>query len=131
MGTICHVTPVLNDILDLCRFDLMYLTPHQNFIGAFCHITPVLNYILDLCRFDLMKLIPRQNFTGCISSRYTTAVQPIVSPKRSTMLKSISCFINFCCLSLRAFCAPPYLFCKWKIGKNLVEWLHLFISCVI
>ena len=27
MGAICHVTPVLNDILDLCGFDLMYLTP--------------------------------------------------------------------------------------------------------
>ena len=27
MGAICHVTPVLNDILDLCRFDLTYLTP--------------------------------------------------------------------------------------------------------
>ena len=25
-GAICHITPVLNDILDLCRFDLMYLT---------------------------------------------------------------------------------------------------------
>ena len=47
MGAICHVTPVLNDILDLCRFDLTYLTP------------------------------PHQNFTGCISSHYTTTVQPI------------------------------------------------------
>ena len=27
MGAICHITPVLNDILDLCRFDLTYLTP--------------------------------------------------------------------------------------------------------
>ena len=27
MGTICHITPVLNDILDLCRYDLTYLTP--------------------------------------------------------------------------------------------------------
>ena len=47
MGAICHITPVLNDILDLCRFDLTYLPP------------------------------PHQNFTGCILSHYTTAVQPI------------------------------------------------------
>ena len=30
-GAFCHVTPVLNDILDLCRFDLMYLTPPPKF----------------------------------------------------------------------------------------------------
>ena len=47
MGAICHITPVLNDILDLCRFDFTYLTP------------------------------PHQNFTGCILSHYTTAIQPI------------------------------------------------------
>ena len=61
MGAICHITPVLNDILDLCRFDLTYLTPpasRQNFTGTFCHITPVLNDILDLCRYDLMYLTP-------------------------------------------------------------------------
>ena len=29
MGAICHVTPVLN--VDLCRFDLMYLTPLPKF----------------------------------------------------------------------------------------------------
>ena len=48
MGAICHITPVLNDILDLCRFDLTYLTPH-----------------------------PQPKFFGCILSRYTTAIQPI------------------------------------------------------
>ena len=59
MGVICHITPVLNDILDLCRFDSTYLTPpRQNFTGAFCHVTPVLNDILDLCRYDLMYLTP-------------------------------------------------------------------------
>ena len=59
MGAICQVTPVLNDILDLYRFDLTYLTPRQNFTGAFCHVTPVLNDILDLCRYDLTYLTPR------------------------------------------------------------------------
>ena len=40
MGAFCHITPVLNDILDLCRFDLTYLThPCQNFMGAFHHVT--------------------------------------------------------------------------------------------
>ena len=59
MGAICHVTPVLNDISDLCRSDLTYLTPpDQNFTGTFCHITPVLNDILDLCRYDLTYLTP-------------------------------------------------------------------------
>ena len=46
---------LLKNILDLGRFDLMYLTPHQNFIDAFHHVTPpVLKGILDLGRFDLM-----------------------------------------------------------------------------
>ena len=27
MDAFRHVTPVLKEILDLCRFDLMYLTP--------------------------------------------------------------------------------------------------------
>ena len=43
MGTICHVTPVLNDILDLCRFDLTYLTPPPAKIlqdAFFRHIMP-------------------------------------------------------------------------------------------
>ena len=31
MGAVCHITPVLNDILDLCRFDLTYLTPPPKF----------------------------------------------------------------------------------------------------
>ena len=31
MDAICHVTPVLNYILDLCRFDLMYLSPPAKF----------------------------------------------------------------------------------------------------
>ena len=77
-GTICYVTPVLNDILDLCRCDLTYLTPthppQKNFMGAFCHVTPVLNDILDLCRFDLTYLTPippQPKFLGCISSCYT------------------------------------------------------------
>ena len=39
MDTIRHVTPVLKDILDLCRFDLTYLTPCQNFTDAICHVT--------------------------------------------------------------------------------------------
>ena len=53
-------------------------------MGAICHITPVLNDILDLCRFDLTYLTPHQNFTGCISSHYTTAVQPIsIQPLQS------------------------------------------------
>ena len=41
MGAICHITPVLNDILDLCRFDLTYLTPPPTKISqdAFRHIT--------------------------------------------------------------------------------------------
>ena len=30
-GAFCHVTPVLNDILDLCRYDLTYLTPLLKF----------------------------------------------------------------------------------------------------
>ena len=31
---------MLNDILDLCRFDLTYLNPpSQNFLGALCHVT--------------------------------------------------------------------------------------------
>ena len=72
MDAICHVTPVLNDILDLCRFDLMYLTPaHQNFTGAFCHVTPVLNDILDLCRYDLTYLTPPLKFHRCNLLRYT------------------------------------------------------------
>ena len=31
---ICHVTPVLNDILDLSRYDLTYLTPPLKFHGC-------------------------------------------------------------------------------------------------
>ena len=55
MNAFHHVTPVLNDILDLCRFDLTVVDPPcQNFMNAFHHVTPVLNDILDLCRFDLM-----------------------------------------------------------------------------
>ena len=72
MGAICHITPVLNDILDLYRFDLMYLTPPTKISqGAFCHITPVLNDILDLCRYDLMYLTPPLKFHRCILSCYT------------------------------------------------------------
>ena len=72
MGAFCHITPVLNDILDLCRFDLTYLTPpHQNFTGAFHHITSVLNDILDLCRFDLMHLTPLPKFHRCNLLHYT------------------------------------------------------------
>ena len=43
MGAFCRITPVLKDILDLCRFALTYLTPpRQNFMGAFHHVTPLL-----------------------------------------------------------------------------------------
>ena len=105
MGAICHITPVLNDILDLCQFDLMYLTPPppkfhrcilscytcvnwyfrsmqiwpdvfdppcQNFMDAFHHITP-------------------QPFNQSASS-HSRHNKNHVLPKRSTMLKSISCF---------------------------------------
>ena len=71
MGAICHVTPVLNDILDLCRYDLTYLTPCQNFTGAFCHVTPVLNDILDLCRYNLTYLTPPLKFHRCNLLCYT------------------------------------------------------------
>ena len=71
-GAICYITPVLNDILDLCRFDLTYLTPRrQNFTGAICYVTPVLNDILDLCRFDLTYLTPPPKFHRFNLLRYT------------------------------------------------------------
>ena len=34
MDAFHHVTPVLKAILDLCRFDLMYLTPPPKFYGC-------------------------------------------------------------------------------------------------
>ena len=72
MGAICHITPVLNDILDLCRFDLMYLTPPTKISqDAFRHITP-------------------QPFNQSASS-HSRHNRNHVLPKRSTMLKSISC----------------------------------------
>ena len=78
MGAICHITPVLNDILDLCRFDLMYLTPPLKFHG--CNLS---RYTCVKWYFRSMQIWldvfdpPQQNFTGCISSHYTTAIQPI------------------------------------------------------
>ena len=76
MGAFCHVTPVLNDILDLCRFDLTYLTPLPTKISqdAFRHITP-------------------QPFNQSASSRSRHNKNHVL-PKRSTMLKSISCLLQ-------------------------------------
>ena len=111
-GAFCHITPMWNDILDLCRYDLMYLTPPlkfhrcnllcytcvkwyfksmqiwldvfdppcQNFMDAFCHVTP-----------------QPFNQSACSCSRHN---KNHVLPKRSTMLKNISCF--FSCVYLLA-----------------------------
>ena len=80
-GAFCHVTPVLNDILDLCRYNLAYLTPPTKISWVqFVTLHPVLNYILELCRFDLDVLehpLLAKMFTGCFLSDYTTAIQPI------------------------------------------------------
>ena len=108
MGANCNATPpLLKAIFFDYRFDLTnFDPPSQNFMGAICHVTPLLNDILDLCRFDLTYLTPTPKFYGCISSRYITS-QPFmqsassrsrhnknhVLPKRSTMLKSISCLV--------------------------------------
>ena len=77
-GAFCHVTPVLNDISDLCRYYLTYMTPPPTKISQVQFVTlHLLNDILDLCRFDLTYLTPLPKFYGCISSCYTTTVQPI------------------------------------------------------
>ena len=78
MGAICHITPVLNNILDLCRFDLTYLnppSPAKISQDAFHHITP-------------------QPFNQSASSRSRHNKNHVL-PKRSTMLKSISCLKIF------------------------------------
>ena len=77
MGAICHITPVLNNILDLCRFDLMYLI---------CHPPPP-NKISQ----DAFRHITLQPFNQSASSRSSHNKNHLL-PKRSTMLKSIYCF---------------------------------------
>ena len=105
MGAICHVTPVLNDILDLCRFDLTYLTPPQlKFHG--CNLscyTCVKWYFRSMQIWldvfdppnkisqDAFHHITPQPFNQSASSRSSHNKNHVL-PKRSTMLKSISCF---------------------------------------
>ena len=118
-GAICHVIPVLNDILGLCRFDLTYLTPpHQNFMDAFCHVTPVLNDILDLCRFDLMYLTPHQNFADVFHH-----VTPVLND-----------ILDLCRYDLKYFTPLPkfyrcisshYTWVKWYF-RSMQIWLDVF-----
>ena len=103
MGANCNVTPQLK-IFVYYRFDLTKKTPPQNFMGANCNITPQLKNFFYY-RFDLTKKTPpSENFVGAncnITPQWKNHQHPAahsrhnknhVLPKRSTMLKSISCY---------------------------------------
>ena len=57
MGASCHVTPVLNDILDLCRL-IWCIWPPAKISWVQFVMLHLWNDILDLCRLDLMYLTP-------------------------------------------------------------------------
>ena len=107
MDAFHHVTPVLKEILDLCRFDLTYLTPpHQNFTDAFHHLTPVLKVILDLCRFDL---------------KLHSIILLISTKRRDTMLISIlvySLLFKYCSWHFIIYIVLV-LICEKMKGKSL------------
>ena len=129
---------MLNDILDLCKFDLTYLTPPptcQNFTGVICYITPVLNDILDLCKFDLTYLTPAPPLPANILQMHFHHVTPQlfnqiasscsrhnknhVLPKRSTMLKSISCFAKHYMKMKEIELLPPWIRRCHSLLKNI------------
>ena len=96
--------------LDLCRFDLMYLTPLPKFHRCISSCYTCVKWYFRSMQIWLDVVDPRQNFMDAFdhitpqpfnqsASSHSRHNKNHVLPKRSTMLKSISCLINYFLLS--------------------------------
>ena len=123
-GAFCHVTPVLNDILDLCRYHLTYLNPPPKFHRCILSRYTCVKWYFRSMQIWLDVFDPRTKILWMHFITLHTAVQPIsIQPLQTQQKPRVT--------EAQHNAEKHFLFWQrsdhfWHRKPHLISWRHLF-----